>query len=121
MPRPEMARRDPYAVRGIAVLALVVACVVGLGTAEDRVARAFSPSFAPDAAAIPVRVDVWISPPTYTRLAPISLAEAQGPITVPADSEVLAQVHGVAGIPTVRFDSEAVTPEKIGELAGALR
>ncbi|MEZ5669868.1 MAG: TIGR02302 family protein [Alphaproteobacteria bacterium] len=116
LPRPQIARRDPFAIRAIAVLGLVVACVVGLGSAEDRVARALNPSFAPEVAAMPVRVDVWISPPAYTRLAPIALtADQTEPVSVPADSEVLAQVHGVAVPPSIAFAGTAAAPEKIGE------
>ncbi len=118
LPRPEIARRDPYAVRAIAVLALVVASVVGLGSAEERVARAFAPSFAPDQPRLPVRVDVWISPPSYTRLAPVALAaDATGPVEAPVGSEVLAQVHGVGATPTIRFGGDVTAPEKVGEMS----
>lgn len=116
LPKPEIARRDPYAIRSIAVLGLAVAAVVGLGTAEDRLTRAFQPSFAAEAAGIPVRVDVWITPPAYTRLAPVALTpESTGPVQVPVGSEVLAQVHGVEASPLVRFGGAVTEPEKIGE------
>ncbi len=115
-PRPEIARRDPFAMRAIAVMGLFVAAVIGLGSAEERFARAFAPAFAPDQPAMPVRVDVWLSPPPYTRLAPIALAVGvPGPVEAPAGSEILAQVHGVSATPSVRFDDEAATVEKVGE------
>lgn len=115
-PRPEIPRRDPYAIRAIAVLALVVAGVVGLGTADERFARAFTPSFAPEPSGIPVRVDVWLSPPPYTRLAPIALDTASAePIEAPVGSEVLAQIHGVSASPLLHYGATTTSPEKVGE------
>ena len=46
---------------------------------------------------VPPRLDVWVTPPAYTGQAPIFLAAVDpkaGPLKLPEDSEVLAQIQG---------------------------
>ena len=109
LPAPGLAKRDPYALRAGLVLVLFVGIVVAWGDGRNRLARALLPGSA--TAAAQLALDVWITPPAYTGLAPIHLARAatakaatpaaaptapdqDGPIAVPAGATVLAQLQG---------------------------
>lgn len=89
-PAPRTHRFDPYAVRALAVLALVV---IGFGAGSGlwpQIREAFRFSDARMLAA--ARLDAWVTPPGYTGKAPIMLADgardpAAGPL--PAASGAL--------------------------------
>ncbi|MDJ0947877.1 MAG: TIGR02302 family protein [Alphaproteobacteria bacterium] len=115
-PRPGLPRRDPWALRGALILLLVVGLSAGWNDASNRLARALSPQLAALGAGLPVSLDVWITPPAYTGLAPrflrfgaVSAEHGQpatdasvGLIEVPAGSTLMAQVHGGRGTPRLR-------------------
>src|SRR5690606_13775530 len=69
-PSPGLARRDPWSIRGALLILLVVAGAMGWTDAGERLARAVAPQFAvaPKPA---VALDLWITPPAYTGLAPL--------------------------------------------------
>src|SRR5690349_7788329 len=104
-PRSEIARRDPFALRGLAVLLLAL----GLATAWDqsghRLWAAVAPQPRSTADLSTITVEAWITPPGYTRLAPIALkadptavpteVEASNPIEVPVGSKLLVQIQGL--------------------------
>ncbi|MFN4282931.1 MAG: TIGR02302 family protein [Alphaproteobacteria bacterium] len=107
LPAPGLAKRDPYALRAGLVLVLAVGIVVAWSDGRNRLARALLPGSA--AAAAQLALDVWITPPAYTGLAPIHLTRAatpaqtaaapvapdqNGPIAVPVGATVLAQLQG---------------------------
>lgn len=111
-PRPRFAEIDPMALRcGLAVV-LVVAVVAGADSWSQRLARAVTPQFGGSAVSQGVAYDVWINPPSYTRRAPQFLAPAavgSPPLSVPAGSQILAQVQGQPETPELSIGS-AVTP-----------
>lgn len=107
-PRPGAAAGDPLALRFAAALVLAAALAVGGADADRRLAAALAPDFLPAATGAPAALDIWISPPDYTGLAPIfpgqaaaapSRDAAAGPpvIRVPANSVVTARLSGGAG------------------------
>ena len=122
VPEPGLARHDPLGLRAIVLLLLVVSLAAGWDDPLDRLGRALTPHlFGGDSG--PVRLEVWITPPTYTGQAPIFLAAGQAsevtsnaelgapssvtggpgegsPLAVPIGSAVLAQVGG-AELPPV--------------------
>lgn len=71
MPEPGLARRDPLAVRFAVLLLLIVGVVSAGPEATDRLGRAFVPEFGASGKAQEARLEIWITPPEYTRLAPI--------------------------------------------------
>jgi uncharacterized protein (TIGR02302 family) len=92
-PRSDMAARDPWGLRAGALLLLVIALAGGSHEIGPRVQRAFSPgvswpSIGPDS------VEVWITPPAYTGIAPVVLRPDHQAVTVPTGSTVLAVASG---------------------------
>src|SRR5438477_122327 len=72
----EVARRDGFAVRAIAVLVLAVALIGTWHSAPARLARAIAPAFGEGN--MPVTVKVWITPPAYTNRSPSYLESQTG-------------------------------------------
>ncbi len=107
-PRPGLARRDRKALRGALVVALVASAVVAGRDAPTRLAAAMEPSL-PRAviAATPTELRAWITPPAYTRLAPIFLKTEGGSIPVPAGSHLTVSVTGGSAIPTLDAQGHA--------------
>ncbi len=97
-PSPGVAARDRRALRAAALLALAVGLLAGHDDYGRRLARALSPGIAAtDPAAL--ALEAWITPPAYTRRAPIFLsrdADPAAPPAVPAGSTILVQATGAA-------------------------
>jgi uncharacterized protein (TIGR02302 family) len=102
LPRPGLTARDPLALR----FALLLAVIVGFFMAGDqrgsRLAAAFDWKNA-TVAAVPPRLDAWVTPPPYTGRPPIYLtagtegaAQETGPLRVPTGSLIVARVSGGA-------------------------
>jgi uncharacterized protein (TIGR02302 family) len=124
LPAPGMAAREPLAMRVLIPLLLIIGLAAGAGDAAARFGRALTPHFAapPERA---FRIDVWITPPAYTGIAPLFLqwppppadegaaaaAAAPRTIEVPVGSTVLAQAAGVSAAPvlTIGNDEAAFT------------
>jgi uncharacterized protein (TIGR02302 family) len=98
VPSPGVAARDKWAFRAAALLALTVGLVAGHDDQGRRLARALTPGIAAiDPSAL--GLEAWITPPAYTRRAPIFLARGIHPPTppeVPVGSALLAQATGHA-------------------------
>jgi uncharacterized protein (TIGR02302 family) len=147
-PKSDLARRDPIALRGLAILLLAL----GVGIAWEQSGSRLMASVAPQARGIAdlaaITVEAWITPPDYTRLAPIALKAdpaaapaddevALTPIEVPVGSKLLVQIQGLgaaanlsannASKPMEQLDSETQRAElvlkdgdKIGISGGGL-
>ena len=101
-PRPGLARHDPKSFRIAVLLAVIVGVVMAGGDAGNRLARAISPDLSGLGGTIPASVEMWITPPEYTGLAPIFLDPQALPkesISVPTGSTILAQLHDGRGQP----------------------
>ena len=72
LPSPRVARRDPYALRGLVLIACIATFVAAGGERWKRVAAAFDWQ----GVVLPAnfRVDAWVTPPAYTGRPPIILA-----------------------------------------------
>lgn len=112
LPQPGLAKRDPYALRAALLLLLSVGVIISWGDGRARIARAFLPGSGAPAAQL--ALDVWITPPSYTGLAPVHLARRgapnlvangtageDGPIAIPVGSTVLAQLQGGRKVPNL--------------------
>ncbi len=97
-PRSDLPRRDPWALRAALLLLLVVALVHGRGEVGQRLASGFSFAGRAAVASLPPAVDLWITPPAYTRRAPLVSEQTHGvaALAVPAGSEARVQAHHLA-------------------------
>ncbi|MBX9635694.1 MAG: DUF4175 domain-containing protein, partial [Magnetospirillum sp.] len=108
LPHPNMAARDPLGLRAAVLLLLVIAATVGGADAPRRVARALNPAVT-GAGLGPDGIEVWITPPAYTGVAPILLKPDQAQtVAVPAGSAVLAVLSGGWGTASLVFDGQSV-------------
>lgn len=106
LPRPDIASHDRYGLRAIPALLLAAALGYsfsnGAGTAIDAFRRHESSATNPD-----LRVDAWVTPPTYTGRAPIYLTgnaeQRRGAINVPQFSELTIRLTGGEGDERVTF------------------
>ncbi|MGN6550174.1 MAG: TIGR02302 family protein, partial [Pararhizobium sp.] len=96
LPEPDTPRRDPYALRALVVLLFVTAFAYSYSSRSGFISDAFVENGR--AAAVPVRVDAWVTPPAYTGEAPIFLTQADEKlpdrIAVPEGSAVTVRVSG---------------------------
>lgn len=96
-PSPRLDRRDPYAIRAAVFLLFVVGFVAARGDFAGPVADALR---LPAGETVPVRVDAWITPPAYTRRAPVflaNLAPDAPPLSIPEGSLLSIRVTGAEG------------------------
>lgn len=97
LPMSDIARRDPYALRTLVPLFLVIAFAFSFSESGGRIADAFS-ARAQETAAPPTRIDAWVTPPDYTARAPIFLTTEQNRneilFTVPRFSTVTVRIIG---------------------------
>ncbi len=121
LPSSDLALRDPWALRAIPVLILVLALVEGWGDIRNRFGDALTFARSPAAAAEPILAELWITPPDYTRRAPLGPAQtANSPkIVIPEGSEALLQLQNVPvdedGLQArVLFGSDAMPLEALG-------
>ena len=102
-PQPRTDRFDPFAVRALLGLLLIVAVTATWGEMRTRIATAFD--LGASASVASLRLDAWIAPPVYTDKPPITLASgpvrtAEGPERrewdVPEGSELTIRVNNAA-------------------------
>jgi uncharacterized protein (TIGR02302 family) len=117
-PQAGFMQRDPFALRVLLGLGLLVAIVGGWRDAPERLLRALTPNLSSLAATGPVSLTVSLTPPTYTNLAPIFLDDAptaaDGPNTIrelklPIGTSVLALFQGTSAAPELMLGT-AATP-----------
>jgi len=113
LPRTGVPERDPWGLRAAALLVLVTAFAFSAGPLGGSVTDVLHS--APGAAAIPPRIDAWVTPPAYTGKPPIFLTaeanRAESRFTVPQGSDVTLRVTGGDGSETLSFgprDGEAL-------------
>jgi uncharacterized protein (TIGR02302 family) len=101
-PRPDLAERDPRALRFAVLIALVLCLFVAGPRAGYLIGRALVPHFGGVAAVAAPPVDAWIKPPAYTGQAPILLRLGDDQtVTVPTGSTI--EAHVTAGSRTPRL------------------
>lgn len=121
-PSPGVARRDPYALRFLLLLLLVVA-LASTGGNFDRITAAFKAVPATAAEVVAVRIDAWASPPDYTGRPAIFLTgEGAGDAVeheVPAGTDVFVRISGGdADRLEIRTGATAVEPSAAAEADG---
>jgi uncharacterized protein (TIGR02302 family) len=104
-PVPQVATRDPYALRA---LVLILAAAAFFTAGSDRTRR-IAAAFDWHGVVTPAnyRIDAWVTPPAYTGRPPLILpglrpgeqVQARGaPVTVPANSTLVVRATGQSGL-----------------------
>ena len=126
LPSPEIARYDPFGLRIVPVLMLIIAGTAGVGDAWARIERAAWPKL-DKGLDVSHRVDLWITPPAYTNLPPIFIEStanslSAGPVQlrnqtgaehapvmqVPVGSQFLAQLTSAKKKATVAIGEREI-------------
>ena len=128
-PNPNLAGRDPYALRAALVLALAVGLIVAGQDGTTRLARAFTPDLSALSERETASLEIWVTPPEYTNLPPRLLASAdpanlieleagaRGAIPIPVGSVMLVQVNSGRGAPVLRIGETDSALDEISENA----
>jgi len=126
LPSPELFRHDPYALRIVLAVALVMSFAVAGPDSPARLARAMSPDLTGLGGGMTARLDAWITPPAYTQKPPVFLTMADGSangaagaeVAVPEGSTLVARVTGGgAAAPNVHLGADTA-PFEVQEGAG---
>jgi uncharacterized protein (TIGR02302 family) len=101
-----LARRDPWGIRAVLTIGLLLAVTDAGADWRERAWRAFRPNFAGSAASLATSFELWVSPPEYTGLAPQFLrADITETVPVATGSALLGQVHGGGEVPRLTIDT----------------
>lgn len=109
MPRPGLARRDRRALRVGLAVALIAALGIAGEDAPSRLAQAMEPTLPRTTPPPGTELEAWITPPAYTRLAPIFLkspGRSEAAVTVPAGARLTISVTGGIGAPSLSMEGE---------------
>ncbi len=128
LPRATVAARDPWGLRALVLLVLVIAVFSAGDNWQRRLYQTFHPNFSTLTQTDTAKVEAWLTPPDYTRLAPISLSSAvklddvedARPLTVPAGSKLLAQAEGVGAKASLVANGESKDFEKLDAMTQRL-
>lgn len=115
VPKSGLTAEDPYALRMLAALALLIAFLVAGDDAGERMVAAFTPSLSDRQT--PMTLDVWLTPPDYTGLPPMVLRAGQSPepVTAPAGSVLSATANGAGRAPVLAVADVTITLRKTGQ------
>lgn len=112
LPQPDIARHDRFALRAIPALVFAIALGYSFSNGGGSPADAFraappAPSVNPD-----LRIDAWLTPPSYTGRAPVFLTgrevnAAVNTVSIPQNSALTVRVTGGEGGEAVIFTPEA--------------
>ncbi len=95
--KPDFSARwkalDPYWLRYAVPLMLVAAIAFAWPNGADRLSRALSPDYGSMMGAEQVRIEAWVTPPAYSRRAPIFLKADTETVSAPAGSELTIRVQ----------------------------
>lgn len=115
-PQLDLSHDDPWALRYAVIVVVAVAAVSGWGELHSRFAQAFmlaAPSLSLTQKTGPI-LDAWVTPPAYTKMPPIMLAQGGAGknngevIKIPAGSKIALRVNQSSETPRLHAD-HAVT------------
>lgn len=106
LPKPDVPARDPFALRALVAVGLFTAFAFSWGSAGGKltdITKSYASFNTP-----PPRIDVWVTAPSYTRKAPLTLtSNLETALTnVPAGSMVTVRVTGGYGEPALTYISK---------------
>jgi len=128
LPRATVVARDPWGLRALVLLLLVIAVFVAGDNWQRRLYQTVHPNFSSLTQTDTSKVEAWLTPPDYTRMAPISLSSAvklddveeAHALTVPAGSKILAQAEGVGAKASLVANGQTKDFEKLDAMTQRL-
>src|SRR5262245_58597476 len=104
MPLPRVAARDPFALRALVLIAVIVTSFAAGDDRGRRILAAFD--WQGVVTTLNYRVDAWVTPPTYTGRPPVTLpgvrsgepVRAAAPVAVPAGSTLVIRATGKSNL-----------------------
>jgi uncharacterized protein (TIGR02302 family) len=107
LPQPDIARHDRFALRAIPALVFVAALGYSFSNGGGSPADAFRASTPAQSINPDLRIDAWLTPPSYTGKAPVFLtgreAAVAGSVAVAENSNLTVRVTGGEGGEAVVF------------------
>jgi uncharacterized protein (TIGR02302 family) len=108
LPTAGLARSDPFGLRAVLAMLLLIGAVDAGVDWRDRLTRALTPPLPGSATAPAASLDIWVTPPEYTALPPQFLRSGTTEtIRIPLHSALLAQVHGGSAVPRLVIDGDS--------------
>lgn len=104
VPRPGLAARDRYALRGLLLVGLAAALVIAGTEAPGRIVAAVAPTWPAGPAAPGTVVQAWVTPPGYTGLPPVFLQPGVTPGPIPTGARLTVSVTGGTSEPSLVLD-----------------
>jgi uncharacterized protein (TIGR02302 family) len=125
LPSPRIAKRDPFAVRGLVLIVCIATFFAAGGERIKRIAAAFDWH----GVVLPAnfRVDAWVIPPLYTGRPPVilpgihpgeSFAQLTAPISVPVNSTLVVRATGKVNLDVSGSGGIAPSKEEVRAPAG---
>ncbi|NTJ43624.1 TIGR02302 family protein [Agrobacterium larrymoorei] len=115
LPKPDIARHDQLALRAVPALLIVAAFGFSFSNGAGGIADAFRNQPTGGPTNPDIRLDAWVTPPSYTGRAPIFLTGQNGEpaeaVSVPQSSKLTIRMTGGAGNEEVTFE-----PDEAGQL-----
>jgi uncharacterized protein (TIGR02302 family) len=103
LPQTRVPEHDPWGLRAVVGLLLVIAFAFSGGPLGGHLSDVFRSHAGSDA--IPPRIDAWVNPPRYTGRAPLFLTSTantdEKQFTIPQDSTLIIRIIGGSGSETV--------------------
>ncbi|MDR3441159.1 DUF4175 domain-containing protein [Telmatospirillum sp.] len=113
-PAPGVSRRDPWRLRFAPLVLLAIAAAGGWHDAPARFARALQPKISGFGGPAAV-LQVWITPPAYTGMAPQLLTgrSPESPLGLPSGTVLLAVLQGGRGPARLVIDDEVLPFQRL--------
>ncbi|MEP6343949.1 MAG: DUF4175 family protein [Maricaulaceae bacterium] len=115
--RSVLAPKDPYFLRFILPILLLIGFAFGLGDNRERLRHAVSPKWQHGMSANNATFEAWIDPPAYTGRPPIYFKSTQF-VEVPEGSTLVTRVNGLRTVPRLKLTqknkSKYISGEKLG-------
>ena len=108
LPHGGFAARDPWGLRAVLAILLLLGAIDAGSDWRDRLVQSLRPDIAGKSGMAAASLDIWVTPPEYTELAPQFLRPGTAEtLRIPTGSKLLAQVHGGQAVPRLAIDGES--------------
>lgn len=124
LPKPDVTRQDPWALRSIPVLLLVTAFGFSFSNSAGSIADAFQERQETGRTDPGLRIDAWVTPPSYTGRAPVFLTNRDtttaGGLQIAQFSKLTIRISGGESSENVAYQpAGSDTPRPLEPLADA--